>query len=110
MIASRSGKVLVGVPLTLLVVLAGAGLAVPVEEEHQGDAPHVAAPHTGHGVALVGQELRLERPVTPEFLPVESAAEIPDSPVVRSVMLLEREIDAKDSRAPPKALPRAPPH
>jgi len=102
--------VLVGVPLTLLLVLAGAGLAVPIEEEHRGDAPHVAAPHTGHGVALVGQELRLERPVTPGFLPVEDLAQIPDPPIVRSAIFLEREIDAKDSRAPPKSLPRAPPH
>ena len=107
--ANRVGNRFLGVLLTLVLVVAVAGLPVPVEAEHDGDVTHVAPPHVGHGVALVGQELQLKQSVLPDFLPEVARIDIPTAPAVGTTPIRKLRIDAKNGRAPPNRLPRAPP-
>ena len=109
MIQSGSRNRLLGVALALALVISGTGLPIPLEDEHDGDVTHLAAPHSGHGVALASQELRLKQPVLPQSLPLESLLQLPDPPSVRVAIVRKHRIVAKDGRAPPNQLPRAPP-
>ena len=109
MTANKVGDRFLGVALALALVVAVTGLPVPVEAEHDGDVTHVAPPHVGHGVALVSQELQLKQSVLPDFLPEVAQIEIPSAPAVRTTSIRKLRIDAKNGRAPPNRLPRAPP-
>jgi hypothetical protein len=100
---------LLGATLALTLVVSGTGLPLPMEDDHEGDVTHIAAPHVGHGVALVSQELRLRQPVLPQFLAPEALLELSEPPAVRTPTARKHRILARDGRAPPDRLPRAPP-
>ena len=93
----------------LLIALA-TGVPLHGHAGHDGEGAHVGHPGHDHGVGLLRQEMRLERP-TPPLLPVLEAAQAsPAAPPHRSLPHVAREEPCWDSRAPPStARPRAPP-
>lgn len=106
---SGCGRAARTLSLTLLLLVLGTGVPVQGHSHHVGDEAHLGAPGHGHGTALVQNDMRAERTHPPRFVAVETTRIFVDVPQPRRVAYQPQDEPAWESRAPPTALPRAPP-
>lgn len=106
----RIGTALQAALLGGLLVGLGVGIPVHGHAEHEGEGAHFGHPDHAHGVTLIRQEMRLERPSPPAVALQESGHVLPAAiGPIPSLPYVAREEPTWESRAPPPDLPRAPP-